>query len=83
MARARIESGEGRCGAVRREADIPVGIDGGRGEFAAFLTEADFPALLREGALGALGGQFDSPPNIPTLREQWVETPLILSCAGH
>ena len=52
-----FEFGDGRLGQVRRGADVTFGTAGRRGTHTAFALEADIPALLREGALGALGGQ--------------------------
>ena len=61
---AGFKFGKGRLGEVRFAAEISVGIAGGRGKFAAFLLAADIPLLLRQGALGALGGwQVDSNRN--------------------
>ena len=37
----------GRLGAVRRAADIPVGIAESKGKFTAFLLDSDIQALLR------------------------------------
>ena len=39
--------------------DIPADIAVDAGKFAAFALEADVPALLRQGASEALGGQLD------------------------
>ena len=54
--RARSRFGDGRLEEVRHAADIPSGTDGNRGKIAAFVLEADIPALLRKGAMEALGG---------------------------
>ena len=51
--------GDGRIGEVRYAADIVVGIAGRRGAFTAFVMDAEIPALLRKGALDALGAQLD------------------------
>lgn len=56
-ASARFGFGGGRPGAGRRAADTPVRIAGSRSKFAVFALDADILALLREGALEALGGQ--------------------------
>ena len=48
-ARARSNFGDGRLAEVRREADIPVRITNGSGEFVAFALEADIPSSLRTG----------------------------------
>ena len=37
-------------GDVRFAADITVGVAGSKGNFAAFVWDAETPALLREGA---------------------------------
>ena len=52
---ARFRFGGGRLGQVSQAADIPVGVAGSKGNFPAFALEADIPALLREGAVEALG----------------------------
>ena len=39
---------------------LVLGIAGERGAFSAFAPEAGFPALLRKGAVEALGGQLES-----------------------
>ena len=56
---ARFKCGDGRVGEVRHAADIKVGSAGCRGAFMVFVSEAEMPALLREGALEALGGKPD------------------------
>ena len=53
---ARFLFGDGRLGEVRHEADISLGSAGNRGEFTASVLDAVIPALLREGAMGGLGG---------------------------
>ena len=55
----RFKFGDGRIGEVQHESDIEVGIAGCRGAFMAFVLDAETPALLRKGALGALGAQLD------------------------
>ena len=57
--KARARFGDGRRGEVRRAADMPVGIAGNGDKFTAFELDADIPAFLRKGAMGALGGQLD------------------------
>ena len=74
--RAQFKSGDGRLGEVRCAADIPVGTAGKRGTFAALVPEANILALLREGALEALGGRLDFCCDIVKLRQQWVDIPL-------
>ena len=56
---ARFKFGGGRLGEVRCAADTKVGMVGRRGALAAFVLKADAPALLRQGAIEALGGQTD------------------------
>ena len=56
---ARYKFGDGRIGEVEHESDIEVGNAGRRGAFTAFALDAEIPALLRKGALGALGAQLD------------------------
>ena len=46
-------------GEIRRAADFPVGIAGSRDKLSAFVFDADISALLRKGALEALGAQWD------------------------
>ena len=72
---ARFRFGDGCQGEVRRAADIPVAVVGRRGKFTAFVLGADIPALLREGALEAMGGQLDFPRDLLTLRKRGVGTP--------
>ena len=55
-ARARFKFDDGRLRGVRLAATIPLGIPGGRGLSAAFVLEADIRAVLRKGALEAVGG---------------------------
>ena len=62
--------GDGRLGDVRCAADFPLGIAGDRGKRSAFVLKTDIPALLRIGALEALGGRSDFHRNISTLRKQ-------------
>ena len=49
---ARFRFGDGRLGEVRHAAAISVG-------FTAFVLGGGVPALLRKGAMEALGGQLD------------------------
>ena len=53
---ATFEFGDGPLEGVRCAADIPVGVAGGRGGFAAFALEAVIPACLCEGSSEAAGG---------------------------
>ena len=82
-ARARFKFRNGRVGDVRYAADIPAGIAGGRGEIAASLLGADIAALLREGALGSLGGQSDYTRNAAALKKMCVDVPLEVRGMGH
>ena len=82
-AMARFKFGGGRIGEVKYAADIKVGFAGCRGVSTAFVLEADIPALLRTGALGALGGQFDCERDISTIRNHGVDTPLRAHEMGH
>ena len=54
--KARFRFGDGRLGEVRPAADIPVGIAGNMDKFNAFVLDAHIPALVRKGAIEALGG---------------------------
>ena len=60
---------------VRFAADTPVGISGCRRKFTAFALEAEIPALSREGATEALGGQLDFSRDVLTLRKQGADIP--------
>ena len=64
---ARFRFGGGRLGQVSQAADIPVGVAGSKGNFPAFALEADIPALLREGAVEALGRPPDFSRDVSTL----------------
>ena len=81
--KATFRLGGRRLGEVRHAADIPVGIAGNKGKFAAFALNADIPALLRKGAMEALGGQLDFLRGSLVLRRQGVEIPLAVNRAGH
>ena len=82
-ARAKLKVGDGDLGEVRRAAEILVAIDGGRGEFTASLLEAAISALLRRGAMGALGGQLAFARTISTLSKQGVDISLKSDGTGH
>ena len=73
---ARFKFGGGRIGEVKYAADTKVGFAGRRGVSTAFVLEADIPALLRAGAPGALGGQFDCERDISTIRNHGADTSL-------
>ena len=64
-------------------ADFPVGIAGGREKSAAFWPEAEIPALLRKGSLGASGGQSDFARNFLALDEMGVDVPLKINGLGR
>ena len=55
--------GHVRVKVFRFAADVPSGVADRRGKFAAFLADADTPALLRKGALKSLGRKSDSSHN--------------------
>ena len=74
-ARARYKIGDGRPGAVRSATGIALGNAARGGTPATFALEADIPALLREGALGALGGQSDSACDVSTFWGRVAEMP--------
>ena len=82
-AMARFKFGGGRIGEVKYAADIKVGFAGCRGVSTALVLEADIPALLRTGALGALGGQFNCERDISTIRNHGADTPLKAHEMGH
>ena len=59
-----------------------VGIAGFKKTLTAFALEADIPALLREGASGALGGQLGSEYDVLTFRNQVAGIPLEVNEGG-
>ena len=75
--------GNGRVGEVRFSADILAWTAGGRGEVAAFLMDADIPALLRKGEPQYLGRQLDPPRNVSTFGRLAAGVPLKVIGAGH
>ena len=77
--KARCRFGDGRLGEVRHAADIPLRIAGNKGKHAAFAPDADIPALLRRGALEALGGQLEFLRGSLVLRRQGVKIPLMVN----
>ena len=79
---ARLHFGDGRLGEVRRAADIPAGIAENKGKFPAFALDADFPALLRMGAMEAPGGQSDISLDCLVFRKQRITIPLRVSAMG-
>ena len=80
---ARSKFGDRRLGNVRHAADINVGIAGRRGAFAAFALEANLPALLRGGALEALGGQSDFARVVLTIQSHGADIPLYGNVMGR
>ena len=80
---ARFKFGDGRVGEVKFAADIEVGAPSSRGTFGAFLLEADNPALLRKGALEALGGQLDFARDVSAVRNHGVNFPLKVNEMGR
>ena len=56
---ARFKFGDGKIGEVQHAADIKVDVAGCTGALKAFVLDAEIPALLRKGALEALGAQLD------------------------
>ena len=66
---AQFKFGDGRIGEVKRAADFKVVNAGCQGAFAKFVLGAEIPALLRKGALEALGAQLDfEKDTLPLLR---------------
>ena len=82
-ASARFRFGGGRPGEVRHATDIPEGNAGKQGKFAASALDAETPALLREGAMEALGGQLDTSRGVLALRRQGATIPLPVNRMGH
>ena len=74
---------DGCLGEVRHADDIPAGIAGNTGNFTASAPDAEIPALLRKGALVALGGQLDFPRDGLALRKQGVQIPRRMNTTGH
>ena len=70
---ARFKFGDGRLGEVRRAADASVGI----------ALEVDIPAVSRQSALEAVGGQLDFPIDILTLHRRGVDFLLGVSRMGR
>ena len=83
LSSARLSFGDGPLGEVRRAADIPAGLAGKRGKFTALAPNSDIPALLRDGAAEAPGGQLDSQRDLSVLREQGGANPLRVNMTGH
>ena len=70
-------------GDVRFAADITVGVAVAKGDFAAFVLDADIPALLRSGALGSVGGQPEFYRDTHTSGLRGLELPLKVNGMGH
>ena len=83
LAMARFRFGDSRIGDVRYASDIKVGTPGSSGAVAAFVLEADVAALLRAGALEALGGQLDSARDALTIRNYGVDILLKVNEMGR
>ena len=81
--KAHFEFGDGRIGEVHYAADLKVGIAGRRGACAAFAPGADIPALLRKGALEALGGQLDFAREVLAIRNRGLDIPPKVNDMGH
>ena len=80
---ARFKFGDGRIGEVQYAANISVGIAGCKGAFTAFVMDAEVPALLRKGALEALGAQLDFAKDTRLLERRGICVPLGLNAMGH
>ena len=81
--KARFLSRGERLGEVRRAADIPAGIAGAQGVFTACVLDANIPALLRESAAEALGGQLDFSRDLVVLLQQTVAISLRVNRMGR
>ena len=80
---ARSKFNDGRVGEVQHAADIKVGAAGCAGAFLAFALDADIPARLIKGALGALRGQLDFERDILAIRIHGVRVPLRVNEMGR
>ena len=80
---ARFKFGDGRIGEVQYAANITIGIAGCKGTFTAFVMDAGIPALLRRGALEALGAQMDFAKDTLLLERRGICVPLGLHSMGH
>ena len=58
---------------MKHAADIKVGTAGRKGAFMAIALEAEIPALLRKGALEALGAQLDFENDVLSLLRRGAE----------
>ena len=68
---------------MKRAADIKVGIASSKGAFTAFVLDAEIPALLRKGALEALGAQLDFGRSTSPLLLRGVCALLRVNVMGH
>ena len=73
--KAKFRFRDGRLGEVRHAADIPVWIVGNKRKFTAFARGGDVPALYREGAMEAIGGQLDYLRGLLIFRRRGSDTP--------
>ena len=80
---ARFRLGDGRFGEVSHVADIPVGVAGERGKFAAFALDAGAPAFLPKGAMEAPGWQPDFSRDPLALHEQGATRPRRVNRMGR
>ena len=80
---ARLKFGGGRVGEVRHAADIKVGIAWRKIAFATFVLDADIPALMRKGALEALGGRLSFERGILSIRTHGLNVPPGANAMGH
>ena len=79
----RFKFGDGIIGEVKRASDIKVGVAGCKGTFTAFVLDADTSALLRKGALEALGAYLDFEKDALSLLRHGVRVPLGVNAMGH
>ena len=73
---ARFGFGDGRFREVCRAAEIPAWVAGNKGKFTASVLGGGVPALLRQGAMEALGGRLDFLRGSLLVRRQGVRAPL-------
>ena len=60
-----------------------MGVAGRKGAFTAFVLDAGIPALLRKGALEALGAQLDFEKDTLSLLRHGICAPLRVNAMGH
>ena len=68
---------------MKHAADIKVGIAGCKGSLTALVLGAETRALLRKGALEALGAQLDFDKDTLSLLRHGVCAPLRVNAMGH